>query len=153
MAAPASAFTGVVFETHLGLLNGAVAALLFPVLDTYVMPGEVSKAFKGKERSKSLLRKVESLSLARCCARPSRLMQGQETKTFFTGGAFLGSTYCYASCSRTPCCPSKNFSTHCHDHMFHVFRVVPSQLRLWVSLVWLCSPMLPSSSTICSYFR
>ena len=58
MAAPASAFTGVVFETHLGLLNGAVAALLFPVLDTYVMPGEVSKAFKGKARSKSLLRKV-----------------------------------------------------------------------------------------------
>ena len=46
MAAPASAFTGVVFETHLGLLNGAVAALLFPVLDTYVMPGEVSKAIK-----------------------------------------------------------------------------------------------------------
>jgi len=41
MAAPPSAFTGVVFETHLGLLNGAVAALLFPVLDTYVMPGEV----------------------------------------------------------------------------------------------------------------
>ena len=46
MAAPPSAFTGVVFETHLGLLNGAVAALLFPVLDTYVMPGEVSKAIK-----------------------------------------------------------------------------------------------------------
>ena len=46
MAAPTSAFTGVVFETHLGLLNGAVAALLFPVLDTYVMPGEVSKAIK-----------------------------------------------------------------------------------------------------------
>ena len=44
MAAPPSAFTGVVFQTHLGLLNGAVAALLFPVLDTYVMPGEVSKA-------------------------------------------------------------------------------------------------------------
>ena len=46
MAAPPSAFTGVVFQTHLGLLNGAVAALLFPVLDTYVMPGEVSKAIK-----------------------------------------------------------------------------------------------------------
>ena len=37
--------------------------------------------------------------------------------------------------------------------MFHVFRVVPSQLRWWVSLVWPCSPMLSSSSTICSYFR
>ena len=46
MAAPPSAFTGVVFQTHLGLLNGAVAALLFPVLDTYTMPGEVSKAIK-----------------------------------------------------------------------------------------------------------
>ena len=49
MAAPTSAFTGVVFETHLGLLNGAVAALLFPVLDTYIMPGEVSKAIKAGE--------------------------------------------------------------------------------------------------------
>ena len=49
MAAPASAFTGVVFETHLGLLNGAVAALLFPDLDTYVMPGEVGKAIKVKK--------------------------------------------------------------------------------------------------------
>ena len=48
MAAPPSAFTGVVFQTHLGLLNGAVAALLFPVLDTYIMPGEVSKAVKVK---------------------------------------------------------------------------------------------------------
>ena len=80
-------------------------------------------------------------------------MQGQETKTFFTGGAFLGSTYCYAPCSPTPCCPSKTFSIHCHDHMFHVFRVVPSQLRWWVSLVWPCSPMLSFSSTICSFFR
>ena len=48
MAAPPSTFTGVVFQTHLGLLNGAVAALLFPVLDTYIMPGEVSKAVKVK---------------------------------------------------------------------------------------------------------
>ena len=80
-------------------------------------------------------------------------MQGQETKSFFKGGAFLGSTYCYAPCSPTPSCPSKTFSIHCHDHMFHVFRVVPSQLRWWVSLVWPCSPMLPFSSTICSFFR
>jgi len=41
MAAPPSPSTSIVFQTHLGLLNGAVLALIFPVLDTYTMPGEV----------------------------------------------------------------------------------------------------------------
>ena len=42
LASPPSPSTTITFQTHLGLLNGAVLALLFPVLDTYVMPGEVS---------------------------------------------------------------------------------------------------------------
>ena len=41
LAAPASASSLVVFRTHLGLLNGAVLALLFPVTDAYSLPGEV----------------------------------------------------------------------------------------------------------------
>merc|ERR1711990_67652 len=41
MAAPPSPFNSIVFQTHLGLLNGAVLALIFPVLDTYTMPGEM----------------------------------------------------------------------------------------------------------------
>jgi len=41
LAAPPSPFNSIVFQTHLGLLNGAVLALIFPVLDTYTMPGEV----------------------------------------------------------------------------------------------------------------
>jgi len=41
LAAPPSPSNSIVFQTHLGLLNGAVLALLFPVLDTYTMPGEV----------------------------------------------------------------------------------------------------------------
>lgn len=41
LAAPPSPFNNIVFQTHLGLLNGAVLALIFPVLDTYTMPGEV----------------------------------------------------------------------------------------------------------------
>ena len=41
LAAPPSSFNSIVFQTHLGLLNGAVLALIFPVLDTYTMPGEV----------------------------------------------------------------------------------------------------------------
>ena len=155
MAAPPSTFTGVVFQTHLGLLNGAVAALLFPVLDTYIMPGEVSKAVKVKTLVQIMVWVFESGEVLCCaqCARPSRLRQGQETRTFSTGGAFLGSTYCYATCSPTPCCPSKTSSIHWHDHIFHVSRVVHSYLLCWVSLVWPCSPMLSSSSTIWSYFR
>jgi len=42
LAAPASASSLVVFRTHLGLLNGAVLALLFPVTDAYSLPGEYS---------------------------------------------------------------------------------------------------------------
>ena len=41
LAAPASASSLVVFRTHLGLLNGALLALLFPVTDAYSLPGEV----------------------------------------------------------------------------------------------------------------
>jgi len=41
LASPPSPSTTITFQTHLGLLNGAVLALLFPVLDTYLMPGEV----------------------------------------------------------------------------------------------------------------
>ena len=43
LAAPASASSLLVFRTHLGLLNGAVLALLFPVTDAYSLPGEVVK--------------------------------------------------------------------------------------------------------------
>ena len=42
MAAPPSLSTSIIFQAHLGLLNGAVVALIFPVLDTYIMPGEVN---------------------------------------------------------------------------------------------------------------
>ena len=42
MAAPPSPSTSIIFQAHLGLLNGAVLALIFPVLDTYIMPGEVN---------------------------------------------------------------------------------------------------------------
>ena len=41
LAAPASSTTLTIFRTHLGLLNGAVLALLFPVTDAYKLPGEV----------------------------------------------------------------------------------------------------------------
>ena len=41
LAAPASSTTLTMFRTHLGLLNGAVLALLFPVTDAYKLPGEV----------------------------------------------------------------------------------------------------------------
>merc|ERR1712130_386344 len=41
MAAPPCFSTSIIFQAHLGLLNGAVLALIFPVLDTYIMPGEV----------------------------------------------------------------------------------------------------------------
>jgi len=42
LAAPASSTTFTMFRTHLGLLNGAVLALLFPVTDAYKLPGEYS---------------------------------------------------------------------------------------------------------------
>jgi len=42
LAAPASSTTSTIFRTHLGLLNGAVLALLFPVTDAYNLPGEYS---------------------------------------------------------------------------------------------------------------
>ena len=41
LAAPASTSSLTVFRTHLGLLNGALLALLFPVTDAYSLPGEV----------------------------------------------------------------------------------------------------------------
>ena len=42
LAAPHSPSKSIIFQAHLGLLNGAVVALIFPVLDTYIMPGEVN---------------------------------------------------------------------------------------------------------------
>jgi len=41
LASPPSTFTQITFRVHLGLLNGAFLALMFPVLDTYLMPFEV----------------------------------------------------------------------------------------------------------------
>ena len=43
LAAPASTSSLIVFRTHLGLLNGALLALLFPVTDAYSLPGEVHR--------------------------------------------------------------------------------------------------------------
>ena len=47
LAAPASSTTLTIFRTHLGLLNGAVLALLFPVTDAYKLPGEVWGIYDG----------------------------------------------------------------------------------------------------------
>ena len=47
LAAPASSTTLTIFRTHLGLLNGAALALLFPVTDAYNLPGEVWGIYNG----------------------------------------------------------------------------------------------------------
>merc|ERR1719244_419494 len=41
MAARPTPATGTLFRVHIGLLNGALLALLFPVLDTYKFPFEI----------------------------------------------------------------------------------------------------------------
>ena len=43
LAAPASTSSLIIFRTHLGLLNGALLALTFPVTDAYSLPGEVCR--------------------------------------------------------------------------------------------------------------
>jgi hypothetical protein len=42
LAAPPNKYTNTIFRTHLGLLNGAVLALLFPDFEFYTLPGEVA---------------------------------------------------------------------------------------------------------------